>query len=112
MGRRRRHQAEAYGRKARREELGCNYQCYNTWRDAWDPSIDRANGRTSRWVEDEDIKLKVAVQTHGEKEWVEISALVPGRTRHQCYNRCCDVLDPSIDRANGRTGTNGSITGA
>jgi hypothetical protein len=44
------------------------------------------------------------VETHGEKDWVAISALVPGRTRQQCYYRWHSALTPSIDRANGRTG--------
>jgi hypothetical protein len=42
-----------------------------------DPSIDLANGRTGKWAENEDIKLKDAVQIHGGKEWVAITALVP-----------------------------------
>jgi hypothetical protein len=34
-------------------------------------------------AEDEESKLKGAVGTHGDKDWVAISALVPGRTRKQ-----------------------------
>jgi myb proto-oncogene protein len=63
-----------------------------------------SNGRTGKWTEDEDIKLKNAVRTHGGKDWDAISALVPGRARSQCRSRWHEVLDPSIDRANGRTG--------
>jgi hypothetical protein len=80
-------------------------QCHNRWDRVLNPSIDRANGRTGRWVEDEDIKLKVAVQAHGSKNWDAVAALVPGRTRKQCRRRWQDVLDPNIDWANGRTGT-------
>jgi ubiquitin len=80
------------------------YQCYNRWHSALDPNIDRANGRTGKWTEDEDIKLKGAVQTHGAKAWVAISALVPGRTREQCYNRWHNFLNSSIDRASVSTG--------
>jgi hypothetical protein len=72
-------------------------QCRHRWLDVLDPIIGRANGHQGKWTEDEDIKLKVAVQTHGSKNWVAISALVPGRARNQCYNRWKDVLDPSID---------------
>jgi uncharacterized membrane protein len=79
-------------------------QCRKRWRDALNPSIDRANGRTGRWAEDEDIKLKDAVQTHGDKNWGAIAMLLQGRTRMQCKRRCRDVLNPSIDRSNGRTG--------
>jgi hypothetical protein len=79
-------------------------QCSRRWYDVLDPSIDRLNGRTGSWTVDEDSKLKDAVQTHGGKNWIAITALVPGRTKHQCNNRWRDVLDSSIDRENGRTG--------
>jgi hypothetical protein len=39
-------------------------QCSSRWHDALNPSIDRANDRTGKWSEDEDIKLKDAVATH------------------------------------------------
>jgi hypothetical protein len=39
-----------------------------------DPSIALAAGRTGKWAEDEDIKLKNAVQMHGGKNWIEIVA--------------------------------------
>jgi myb proto-oncogene protein len=68
-----------------------------------DPSIDRTTGRTGKWVEDEDIKLKDAAQTHGGKNWGAIAALVPDRTRIQCHNRWVDVLDPN--ETTRRTGT-------
>jgi hypothetical protein len=79
-------------------------QCWSRWKDFLDSSIDRANGRTGKWTAIEDGKLKNAVQSHGGKDWVAIAALVPGRTRKQCWGRWKDVLDSSIDRANGRTG--------
>jgi hypothetical protein len=84
-------------------------QCHHRWNDAFDPkdildpSIDRANGRTGKWSEDEDINLQDAVQTHGGKKWGAIAALVPGRTQRQCHGRWDYALDPSIDGANGRT---------
>jgi hypothetical protein len=77
-------------------------QCKARWKGVLDPSINRAIGR-NYWTEDEDGMLKDAVQTYGGKNWGAIVALVPGRTNSQCNNRCHDVLDPSIDRANGRT---------
>jgi myb proto-oncogene protein len=69
-----------------------------------DPSIDRTNERTGKWTAVEDSKLKDAVQAHGENNWPEVAALVPGRMRIQCYNRWRDALDPSIVRAIGHTG--------
>jgi hypothetical protein len=80
-------------------------QCRSRWHHTKNPRIDRTNGRTGKWAEDEDIKLKDAVQTHGDKDWNAIAALIPGRTKQQCHNRWQDALDPSIDWENGRTGT-------
>jgi hypothetical protein len=83
-----------------------NGQCQQRWKFTLDPNIDRsAPGRTGKWTEDEDVKLQYSVQMHGGKDWVAIAKLVPGRTENQCYNRWKVVLDPSIDRANGRTGS-------
>jgi hypothetical protein len=81
-----------------------NKWCSNRWHDVLDHSIDRANGRTGKWTEDEDSKLRDAVQRHDGKDWVAMASLVPGRTRNQCRHRWQNILDPSIDRANGRTG--------
>ncbi len=82
-------------------------QCHKRWYDGLSPSIiDRANSRTGRWTEDEDIKLKEAVQAHGGKNWAAIATLVPGRTKIQCHKRWYDGASPSvIDWANSRTGT-------
>jgi hypothetical protein len=37
-------------------------QCTNRWRDALNPSIALTAGRTGKWAEDEDIKLKFLVK--------------------------------------------------
>jgi myb proto-oncogene protein len=73
---------------------------------AWyfDPSINRKDVRTGKWRADEDSKLEAAVETHGGKDWAAVALLVPGRTQKQCNKRWCEVLDPSIDKTNGRTG--------
>jgi myb proto-oncogene protein len=55
-------------------------QCWNRWKDVLDPSIDRANERIEKWTTDEDNQVKDAIQTHGDKNWGGIAALVPGRT--------------------------------
>jgi hypothetical protein len=63
-------------------------QCGQRWKDVLDPSIDRTPlGRTCNWAEDEDSKLKNAVQKYDGKNWAAIAALVPGRTKVQCRNR-------------------------
>jgi hypothetical protein len=67
------------------------------------PNSDRTTGRTGRWSEDEDIKLKDAVQVHGGKNWVAIAKLVPGRTKIQCHGRWKDVDPrPSTGRIDAR----------
>jgi hypothetical protein len=79
-------------------------QCWNRWHNAVNPSIALMDGREGKWTEEEDSKLKDAVETHGGKNWGAIAALVPGRTKGQCVHRWNVVLDPNIDRASGRTG--------
>jgi hypothetical protein len=79
-------------------------QCRRRWHDVLDPSINQMNVRTGKWSEDEDIKLKDAVQRRGGKNWAAIAALVASRTRSQCNNRWQQILDPIIGRANGRRG--------
>jgi hypothetical protein len=79
-------------------------QCWQRWNDVLDPNIGRASGRKGKWTAVEDSKLKDAVQTHGGKDWVAISLLVPGRTRSQCWSRWKDALNPSMSLTAGRTG--------
>jgi myb proto-oncogene protein len=75
-------------------------QCRDRWTNALAPSIDGASGRTGKWLKDEDIKLKDAVQTHGGKHWGAIAALVPGRSEKRCWGRWHYFLNPSISKAN------------
>jgi hypothetical protein len=72
-------------------------QCHKRWHDALDPSIGQANGRTGKWEEDEDKKLREAVGAHGAKNWGNIATLVPGRTKNQCRSRWHAALICSID---------------
>jgi hypothetical protein len=81
-----------------------NRQCCCRWHNILDPSIDRTNERTGKWSKDEDFKLKDAVQTHGDKNWVAITALVLGRTKFQCRMRWKDGLNSNIDPATLRAG--------
>jgi myb proto-oncogene protein len=74
-------------------------QCLNRWHDVLDFSIDSTTARTGKWTEDENKKLREAVEAHGGKNWEEIAAMVPSRTQKQCRNRWRDTLDPSIDPA-------------
>jgi myb proto-oncogene protein len=80
-------------------------QCNKRWYDAVDPILALTAGSTGTWTEDEDLKLKAAVQTHGGKNWYAIALMVPGRTKNQCHMRWYDTLDPSIALTARRTGT-------
>jgi hypothetical protein len=75
-------------------------QCNDRWKKYLDPSIDRVSGRKGKWTEDEDSKLKDAVLTHGDKDWKGVAALVPGRTKIQCWDRWkkCKVPNGSTVR--------------
>jgi hypothetical protein len=79
-------------------------QCSDKWYNALDPSIDLAIGHTGKWTEDEDLKLKKSVRMHGGHYWAAIAALVPSRTKSQCYNRWHDVLDSRNAQTTGRRG--------
>jgi hypothetical protein len=71
-------------------------QCWNRWQYALDPSIVRTNERTAgKWLTEEDKTLVSAVEKHNGKNWVEIAALVPGRTKRQCMDRWHKFLDTS-----------------
>jgi hypothetical protein len=52
-------------------------ECHRRWHYALNPSIDQMAGRTGKWAEDEDVKLKNAVQKLGSKNWFAITALIP-----------------------------------
>jgi hypothetical protein len=71
-----------------------------------------ATQATGGWTSEEDAKLTSAVTNTPKMKWgkeyktnwVAISELMPCRTRKKCLRRLQDVLDPNINRANGRTG--------
>jgi hypothetical protein len=79
-------------------------QCLNRWQTALDPSIGRVTARTVNWTPDEDKKLKNAVPTHGDKNWMAIAMMIPGRTKNQCRNRWHTAFVSNIDPATARTG--------
>jgi uncharacterized protein (DUF2237 family) len=76
-------------------------QCYMRWKDVLDPSIVRVSGRKGAWTSDKKSKLEDAVQRYGGKNSGAITALIPGQVGSQCRHRWKEVLDPSIERANG-----------
>jgi hypothetical protein len=70
-------------------------QCRNRWLDALAPTDDQVKGRTGKWAADEENKLKEAVEAHGDKDWVAVAAMVPGRTKKQCVDRWTRSMDPN-----------------
>jgi hypothetical protein len=78
--------------------------CHRRWHDFLHPSIALAAGREGPWTEDEDSKLKDAVQLYGGRDWAAIAALVPGRKRISCQHRWHAFLHPTIALAAGREG--------
>jgi hypothetical protein len=76
-------------------------QCKSRWYNALIPSIALTAGREGKWAEDEVTKLKDAVLKHGRKNWKEVAALVPGRTKQQCGDRWKKYMDPSRSTVRG-----------
>jgi hypothetical protein len=86
-------------------------QCLSRWHDTLNVANPTSTGwtplATGAWSAEEDDQLKDAVKRYSGKNWREIAAMVPGRTKRVCANRWQNVLDPSIDqtsRTPGRTG--------
>jgi hypothetical protein len=71
---------------------------------AEEADIERKTDRKGRWTPDEDSELLRAVEKFSVTRWKTIAALIPGRTRKQCWNRWQYALDPSIVRMTERTG--------
>jgi hypothetical protein len=74
-------------------------QCRNRWYGTLVSNIDPATALAGKWTTDEEKKLEDAVPAHGEKNWEEIAALVPGRTSKQCRSRWQNTLVSSTDPA-------------
>jgi hypothetical protein len=66
--------------------------------------IDWTTERKGTWTPDEDRMLVHAVEKFAATRWKTIAALIPGRTKKQCWNRWQYALDPSILQTTERTG--------
>jgi hypothetical protein len=66
-------------------------QCCSRWHNV----ALTARRKGSRWTAVEDSQLKDAVKTHGDRDWAVIAALVPSRTKHQCWERWKKGMDPN-----------------
>ncbi len=51
-----------------------------------------------RWTEEEDIKLRKAVQIYKERNWQQVANYLENRTGQQCLHRWQKALKPSIRR--------------
>jgi hypothetical protein len=78
-------------------------QCRKNWHKKFS-NIDPAAARTGKWTAEEDEKLKGAVRAHSGKNWKEITALFPGRTKRQCQTRWHTKLNFNIDATTAREG--------
>jgi hypothetical protein len=58
----------------------------------------------TKWTTEKDSTLKEAVEKHDGKDWIAISALVPGQTKTQCKNRWHGALDSKSDETIARVG--------
>jgi hypothetical protein len=71
---------------------------------ALDAKKNETTARVGKWTQEEDGKLKDAVDKHNGKDWAAIAALVPGRTKQQCWDRRNRALDAKKNETNARAG--------
>jgi myb proto-oncogene protein len=79
-------------------------QCTSRWHMVLEHGIDKATRRTGAWTTAEDLKLRYAVYIHSGKNWDAVTALVPGRTKGQCWSRWNKPLNPIFGRRVGYPG--------
>ncbi|CAH9076415.1 unnamed protein product [Cuscuta europaea] len=76
--------------------LGTNrtpFQCLARYQRSLNASIIK-----SKWTDEEDNKLRAAVEAFGESNWQAVAALVEERTGNQCSNRWIKSLNPARKR--------------
>ncbi|KAG2077697.1 hypothetical protein BDR04DRAFT_563928 [Suillus decipiens] len=67
-------------------------QCQNRYQRTLDPTL-----RHKTWSNEEDSRLRLAVQAHG-TSWVNVASAIPGRHNDQCRDRWNDILDPALTK--------------
>ena len=60
-------------------------QCMQHWRNVLNPSVVKGKGS---WTVEEDEKLGMLVETHGQNKWSFLGKFLPGRIGKQCRERC------------------------
>ncbi|GLT63532.1 hypothetical protein SLA2020_360910 [Shorea laevis] len=76
--------------------LGTNrtpYQCLARYQRSLNAHI-----LNREWTEEEDDKLRLAVEAFGERDWQSVASALTGRTGTQCSNRWKKSLHPSRQR--------------
>ncbi|XP_047315933.1 uncharacterized protein LOC124919671 isoform X2 [Impatiens glandulifera] len=76
--------------------LGTNrtpFQCLTRYQRSLNASIMKRE-----WTEEEDEKLRAAVETYGESNWQSVAYTLEGRTGTQCSNRWMKTLHPARQR--------------
>jgi hypothetical protein len=66
--------------------------------------IEWTTQHQGKWTAEEDRMLLHAVNRFSGTRWKQIAALIPGRTKKQCWNRWQYTSDPSVVRITERTG--------
>lgn len=59
-------------------------------------SYEKRRASMSKWTEEEDRRLQMAVEENGGKNWKNIAKELPGRTDVQCLHRWQKVLKPGL----------------
>ncbi|CAK9138029.1 unnamed protein product [Ilex paraguariensis] len=75
--------------------LGTNrtpFQCLARYQRSLNASIMKRG-----WTEDEDEKLRAAVEVFGESSWQDVASSLEGRTGTQCSNRSVNLLNDDIE---------------
>jgi len=60
--------------------------------------VNRVSSTPRHWTEDEDQRLREAVDVYGEKHWKKIAEHVQGRNHTQCLQRWSKVLSPGLKK--------------
>jgi hypothetical protein len=79
-------------------------QCCHRWYYVLVSKKNETTSRGSRWTEEEDSKLRGAVEKHNGTDWATIIELFPCRTKQQCRNRWHNVLNSKSDETTAHLG--------
>jgi phage gp37-like protein len=84
-----------------------NRACCNRWSKYLGPTINTGKF----WTVEEDAKLAEAVKKLG-NNWVQVAAMVTGRTNRQCRQRWAENVDPDVNTGKWTLDEDAKLTGA